>query len=358
MKKILSMLLVAVMLCTFVAATGCGTKTPDNSTPAGNDPVETLKFGLGVVASYGSAKDADGDTNGSGEVVTTAVAVLLDAEGKIVKIDLDSAQIKAAWTSAGAAVAPTSLKTKYDLGADYKMATYGASQDRNGDGKVLEWNEQADAFMATATGKTLAEVKAFVAEDGYTTGDLATAGCTINVFEFINALEKAVAAAADSQATAADALNVALVSSAPTKDATEEADGNVEVDTTIVAAVVNAEGKVVVSKTDCVQGKVTFNLTGGATVDTTAAIETKREKGDNYNMATYGASQDRNGDGKVLEWYAQADAFDAALVGKAAADFAGFADAEGYGTGDLATAGCTIGVTDMIAAAVKAATVA
>mgnify|MGYP003306567417 CR=1 FL=1 len=61
--------------------------------------------------------------------------------------------------------------------------------------------------------KTLAEAKAYMGEDAYAIGDLATAGCTIKVGEFMNALEKAVANAKDSAATAADSLNVALVSS-------------------------------------------------------------------------------------------------------------------------------------------------
>ena len=43
---------------------------------------------------------------------------------------------------------------------------------------------------------------------------------------------------------------------------------------------------------------------------------------------------------------------------KTAAEFAAFADETGYATGDLAAAGCTIGVSDMIKAATAAATVA
>ena len=74
-------------------------------------------------------------------------------------------------------------------------------------------------------------------------------------------------------------------------------------------------------------------------------------------MAAYGKKHDGS-DGKVLEWYAQAAEFDKALVGKAAADFASLADAEGYGSGDLATAGCTINISDMVKAATAAATVA
>lgn len=346
MKKILSVVLAVVMLFAVVALAGCS-------------KAETLKFGMGVVANYGDATSADGETNGAGEFNTTAVAVLLDADGKIVAIDLDTAQIATAWTSEGKVVATEDLRTKYEKGTDYGMAAYGANQDKNGDGKVLEWNEQADAFMNTAKGKTLEEVKALMTEDGYTTGDLATAGCTIHVTDFVAALDKAVASAADSAATAENKLNVALVAanSHSSADATEEADGVAQIDTTVVATVVDADGKVVVAKTDCTQGKVTFDVKGAATLAADATIKTKLEQGTDYGMAAYGTKHDGS-EGAVKEWNEQAAAFDAALVGKVAADFAALAGDDGYATGDLATAGCTMAVGDMIAAAVKASTVA
>ena len=344
MKKILSLVLVAVVVASLFALAACGNKA------------EPLKLGLGIAASYGEAKNADGDTNGSAKVTTEAVAVLLDAEGKIVDIAIDTLDASAAWTAKGKAVAAEEVKTKYELGANYNMAAYGKKHDGS-DGKVLEWFEQIDAFKATAKGKTLDEVKAYMTEDTYTTGDLAAAGCTISIGGIVKALEKAVANAADSNATADDKLNIAFAASISNADTTDEKDGSVGVDATIVAAAVNAEGKVATAKTDCVSAKITFNSKGVATYDAKAEIKTKLELGDNYNMAAYGKKHDGS-DGKVLEWYAQAAAFDAALEGKAAADFAALADADGYGTGDLAAAGCTIGINDMIKAATAAATVA
>ena len=221
MKKILSLALVLVMVLSVAALVGCS----GDKEPTGDDAA-TLKFGLGVVSNYGEAKDADGETNGAGEFNTTAVAVLLDAEGKIAAIDLDTAQIKTAWTSKGANIATEDLRTKYEKGTDYNMAAFGKKHDGT-EGAVKEWNEQADAFMATAKGKTVAEVKALMAEDGYAQGDLATAGCTIKVNDFVSALEKAVNSAADSKATAENKLSVALVAanSHSSADATEEKAG-------------------------------------------------------------------------------------------------------------------------------------
>ncbi len=352
MKKVISIALVVLLAFSVIALVGCGNTTEE---PAGNgdEAAAALKFGMGVVSSYGETKDADGDTDGAGEVNVTAVAVLLDVDNKIVAIDLDSAQNKTAWTSEGKAVAADAYKTKYEYGADYGMAVYGKKHDGS-EGKVLEWNAQADAFMATATGKTLDEVKALMGADTYAIDDLATAGCTISVGDFVAALEKAVANAADSNATTNDKLNIAFVTSASNKDADEDAEGSVEINTTIVAAVVDAEGKVVVSKTDSVQGSFKFDAKGVATSDATAEIKTKGELGADYGMAAYGKKHDGS-EGKVLEWSEQAAAFDAALVGKTASEFAAFAGEDTYAVGDLAAAGCTISVGDMIAAAEKAA---
>ncbi len=339
MKKIISIALVIVLAISVFAMAGCGNKP--------------LKFGMGVVASLGEAKNADGDTNGSGNFEVTAVAVLLDADNKIVAIDLDSADTKTAWTSEGKVVATEDFATKYEKGTDYGMAAYGKKHDGS-EGAVKEWFEQADAFMATATGKTLDEVKAMMGEDTYATGDLAAAGCTISVAGFVNALEKAVANATESAATAENKLNIGMVSSASNKDAVEDAEGSVEVTTTIVAAVIDADGKVVVSKTDSVSGKNAFDAKGAATADTKAEIKTKVELGADYGMAAYGKKHDGS-EGEVKEWFEQAAAFDATLVGKTADDFAALAGKDTYAVGDLATAGCTISVGDMIAAAEKAA---
>lgn len=361
MKKIISILLAVLVAASMLVFAACDKATTDSTnepTSADTEATATsaLKFGLGVVTEMDEPKNADGDTNGSASVNTTAVAVLLDAEGKIVDVKADTLQATAEWTADGKAVAATEMKTKYELGADYNMAAYGKKHDGS-EGEVLEWYAQIDAFAATAKGKTVEELKAFVGEDTYTTGDLAAAGCTISVGSIMKALDKAVANAVATEATSADKLNMAFATSVSNTDATEEKEGAVEVNATIVAAVTDAEGKVVVAKTDVAQTKVTFDLLGASTTDATAELKTKGELGDAYNMAAYGKKHDGS-EGAVLEWYAQAAEFDKALVGKTAAEFAAFADETGYATGDLAAAGCTIGVSDMIKAATAAATVA
>ncbi len=331
MKKVISIALVAILALSVFAMVGCGKeKTPE--TPEA--PASTgLKFGMGVVSTLSSVNDAE-DEDGSATFEATAVAVLLDKDSKIVAIDLDTADIKAQWTADGKAVVAEDLRTKYEKGTDYGMAAIGKK----------EWNEQADAFMATAVGKTLDEVKAMMGEDTMAKGDLATAGCTISVGSFVKALEEAVANAVDSKAVAENKLNLAIVTSVAPTDAEEDVEGKVEINSTIVAAVVDAEGKVVVSKTDCAQAEVKFDEEGAALTEA-GDFKTKGEKGTEYGMSAAG----------FKEWNEQAAAFDATLVGKKTADFAALMGEDTKATGDLAAAGCTIYVSDMIKAAEKAA---
>ena len=137
------------------------------------------------------------------------------------------------------------------------------------------------------------------------------------------------------------------------------ATGNAQVDATIAAVVTDAEGKIVSCRIDVAQNKM--NVADGA-VDANATFQTKMEKGDAYGMAAavnYG--MDWNGDGVVKEWYDQAKAFEAYVVGKTAAEVQAIATqvVEGHGyviAADeaLLTAGCTIQITDFVAAVVKA----
>ncbi len=333
MKKLLSIVLAVVLVLSVATLAGCGAK-------------ETLKFGLGVHAYSSGIASADADTNGKGEIVTTAAAVLLDKDGKIVKCAIDTMSNELAFTSEGKFVVANEFKSKYEKGTDYGMVAYG--------GAKKEWFEQVDAFTALVVGKTLSEVKALVADTNKGTDEVVKAGCTIIINDFVFALENAINAAAESNATADDSVKVALVSAqTSSKDATADAAGVNEVDTTVAAAAVNKDGKTTALLTDALQGKISFDAKG-VTEDVAGAITTKLVKKENYGMAQYG--NDLNGDGVVKEWFEQADAFNAACVGKTATEIKALALDTGYGTDTLQSAGCTINVADMVKAAVNATT--
>ncbi len=324
MKKFLSILLVAMMVATLLA--GCGSSAP-------------VKFGVGLDAYYDGGASATEEASGKSNVVATVAAVLVDADGKIVACDLDTVDVGVKFSVSGEAEPIAEIKTKAEQGADYGMVAWG--------GAAKEWNEQAAAFCSVATGKTLAEVKALLAADGYKGNDeVIAAGCTIGVADFVRAFEKAYNNAADSEASAKDTVNVGITAKATAKNATEEANGSVKVEIAVAGAAVNG-GKATAMVSEAVDATVEFTTAGELVTDTTVAPKTKRELGDSYGMVAYG--------GAAKEWYAQADAFDAICVGKTSTEIAALV-VDGYkGTEDVIAAGCTIGIADMAAACAKAA---
>lgn len=333
MKKILSLALCVLMLVSVLAA--CGNNTPADDNKGDNNTPATVKFGAAVSVSTPSATDATEDKAGQGSVDVTAAAVTVDKDGKIVACDLDTMQNKVTYTTEGKAVANTEFKTKRELGDAYNMVTYGQAKQ--------EWYKQADAFETLIAGKTIAEVKALVADGNKGTDEVINAGCTIMINEFVSAIEKAVANA--KAEVAADATVKATLSTSQTcTDATEEKDGSNQVEIYTFGAALK-DGKVLSADSDCVQVKFSFDITGKSTFDTSKAVQSKREQGDAYNMVAYG--------GAVKEWYAQADAFDAACEGKTAAEIAGLKAEDGKGIDSLKSAGCTIYVTGFVAAASK-----
>ncbi len=298
---------------------------------------EALKFGAGVYISTPTVTDATADKDGSGKIDVTFAAVTVDADGKIVACALDTASNTVNFTADGKSVANSEFKTKYELGKDYNMVAYG--------GAVKEWFEQADAFEALVAGKTLDEVKALVAEGNKGTDEVINAGCTIMIHEFVGAIEKAYNAAAESNVTANDTLKVTAATEQTCTDATEEKDGSNKVSTTVFAAALDAEGKVVAASSDCVEVSFTFDAKGVSTLDTAKAVVSKKEQGTNYGMVAYG--------GSAKEWFEQAAAFDAACIGKTAAEITGLQAEDGHGVADLQSAGCTIYVTGFVKAASK-----
>ncbi len=195
MRKFLSVVLCAAMLMTMFIFAGCDKK---------DDNAETLKFGFAVDAEVSAVESATADKEGKGEVVVNAAAVLVDAEGKIVKCVLDTADNTVNFTADGKAVEAGEFKTKYELGDAYGMVAYG--------GAAKEWFEQADAFAASVIGKTADEVLALVGADGKAADEVITAGCTMGVSEFVAVVSAAAKNAAESNATADCNVQLGFVS--------------------------------------------------------------------------------------------------------------------------------------------------
>ncbi len=337
MKKIIiSLLCLAALPCFSLAS--CGKKS------------EEARFGMGIYSYYSSADDASEEKDGSAAALHTVAAVLIDKNGKILDIDLDAAECTGEYNVHGSFIEKEKFSTKKELGDSYGMSKYGTDRDDNG--KVLEWDEQAEAFENTVKGKTLEQVKALVS-DSYGTEEVIKAGCTIAVSDFVKAIEKAFANARP-YTEHADEVELGIVSvQSDCKNASEEADGINNIETYFAAALKDHDDKVVALALDAAEAEMKFDMHGKALTSTSDTIPTKNELGANYGMAKYGT--DTNGDGKILEWFEQADVFASYCKGKTAAQISGLIYKDGYAIPDIQAAGCTIYISDMAKAAVKAA---
>ncbi len=351
MKKILALVLLACMALSIV---GCPAPTPE--TPAEAD----YKLGMAVVVSTASS------TTGNAQVDATVATVVVDADGKIVLCRIDVAQNKMTVTDGIVDPAKT-FETKMELGTRYGMSTNPYSPDNDGDGRVLEWDVQTKEFEKYVVGKTAAQVLAIETKEanGHQIAvdeALLSAGCTIQITDYIEAV---AAACNDEQAMSFKAVPgsftlgvAAKTSAADSTSATADADGLVAMYSDFAATVV-ADGKIVAALNDAIQPKIAINTLGE--IGTTTYTATKRNLKEAYNMATWGASQDGDGDGRVLEWYLQSEAFSKHVVGMTADQVAAMTTAANLINYQMSTdealvaAGCTMQITGIKAVVSQAA---
>lgn len=151
------------------------------------------------------------------------------------------------------------------------------------------------------------------------------------------------------EATAATTAKtgLAVISSIAKSTSVGEADGLAQVDSTVVAVLVGADGKILDCKIDAAQTKINFSAEGKLVTDIATIFKSKQELGTEYGMGTKS--------GIAKEWNEQADAFAAYIVGKTVEEVKGIAvNEEGVATEADLTSSVTIHIGDFIAAVDKA----
>lgn len=108
---------------------------------------------------------------------------------------------------------------------------------------------------------------------------------------------------------------LAVVSSMGSSKDAEDGDGLAQVDSVAAAVVIDGDGKIVSCKLDTAQNKMGFTAEGK--VVKTEEFKTKKELKEDYNMKA------ASGIGK--EWYEQAEAMEAYVIGKTAEEIKGIA---------------------------------
>ena len=347
MKKLLAMLLALMMVLSLAA---CGTTEEPVEEPVEEpteepteEPVEetteaTYTLGLGVVVNQ--AIEGKAQTN------TTMAAVVLDAEGNIVAVDLDVAQSNCPKTEAGAFTAEGfDDRTKTEKGPDYGMTVASPIG--------AEWDAQMAAFEAWAIGKTVDYITGveLVESNGHMVAaneaDL-YAGCTMAIGDFqaavADALNNTVEFTADSFK-----LGLGVVTSCTVKEASADAAGSIEMYTDYAAVVTAEDGTILAARLDAIQPKIVLNSDN--TLAGSEDLRSKYTKKEDYGMTVASPI--------AAEWYTQADAYCTYVVGKVAADLEAIELVEHNGhmvalnEADL-YAGCTMQVGSYIEATVKA----
>ena len=144
------------------------------------------RLGLGVDTNIAKSKNAAADADGQAQAYSIYAAASFAPDGTVTSCILDGTQTNVNFNAKGEITNDVTIPTltKNQLKEEYDMKKASSI------GK--EWYEQAAAFAAYVTGKTVAEVKGVALDEtGHPTGaDLATS-VTISVGAFQKCLEKA-----------------------------------------------------------------------------------------------------------------------------------------------------------------------
>ncbi len=348
MKRISTMLLAAILTASALTACAGNAAAPSSASESAAASVAVsaaptqVKAGLAVLTTSAKSTDA-GENDGAAKSDSVVAAIMIGEDGKILACNLDVLQSTINFSKDGKILTDlaTTFKTKQELKENYGMKAASKIQK--------EWYEQANFLSAYVIGKTVEEVKGIaINEKGVATGSDLTASVTIKVPDYIAAIEKAAANAVETVASPQDRLGLAMVDNiAKSKDAGEN-DGLAQTYTTYAAVTVGTDGKITGCALDATQANVNFDATGKITTDLSAAVKTKNELKDGYGMRA--ASKI----GK--EWYEQAAAYAAYVIGKTADEVSGIAvDESAKATDTELLAGVTVSVGDFNAVVAKAA---
>lgn len=172
-KKLIS--IIAIVLLLTMVFTGCG-----NAASAAG----TTKMGFGAVTTIAKSKDAAADKDGVAQAYTELACVVIDKDGKIVNVWIDSIQSNIAISATGTikTALDTKVQTKRELGDKYNMKAASKL------GK--EWYEQADAMEKFLIGKTKADIQALKLTEGKS--EDMKASVSITVTNYLAAVVKAI----------------------------------------------------------------------------------------------------------------------------------------------------------------------
>ena len=279
--------------------------------------------GLGHVANYAytaavAATDTAAAKPHAGQIDATAAMVVFDKDGKVLENRIDVVQVKFTTTEDNDGLQLTNavdgdIKTKLELGTNYNMVKFGHA--------VAEVDAQIESFADWTIGKTLAEIKAALNGTKLAEGTLAT--CTINVKDFVDAMEVAWALKDEEEVTLPESYSVGVnfksgLYYSNNKEVTIDLGGVVVADGKVIAAQIDALDLQFVPAADSIAFNDNTKYVKKENDTVVDNAVSKKELGDAYAMklsetVTHGSER---------EWYEHADIIEHLVVGKTAAQIA------------------------------------
>lgn len=333
-------LVLAGTLAAALLLSGCGEKKNDSdsgsmsgsgsmSTSQSESQTAAWRTGLGVVTKAEATEHA-------GTITTTAAAVLLDADGKLVDVMLDELESSVSTDGSGAVTMPSDYRTKRQKGTDYPLEEVSSIQK--------SWAEQADAFADYLTGRTPEEVKKLELDESGKAKDVdLLSGCTIVVEPYRDAILRACENAKALGAAKGDrtVLGIEASNGSSGNSAIDDKDLTAQVNVILAALTLDENDRVTSAMADETEPAVTVSADG--TVTAPEDIRTKLEQGDDYGMRK--ASQ------LGKEWYEHSEGYCDYLKGKNVTEV-GRIPADGSDADLLAL--CTISTENLQKAVLKA----
>ena len=330
MKKFLSILLSVVTLLSLLSLVGCGGK---------------MKFGMGSTVYRDNVMNAKENTPGGIDTTLTVAAVLLDDQGKIADCAIDAIELAVKFDAQGKLLDLGDVKSKYEMGDSYGMKEYSKADK--------EWYQQVDSFVKLIKGKTITDIKALMTTEKKGNKEVVKAGCTIEIEDFIRAIENAVNNARETKAKKNSNIKVAMITEVSKfKDAAADAYGEALAEISFAATAIENGDKVKDVFLDEIEVSTKFDISG-ANTNTGDIVISKKSAKESYGMAEYG--EDLNKDGKVLEWYKQAEVLEKAMKNKKSSEIDEMVSKNGYADKEVQKAGCTIKISTLAKVASKAA---
>lgn len=299
----------ALLSCAVAAAlllSGCrkggsnsGSMSSSNAMSGSSGSASTTQTG-GWKTGLGILTEASDEAR-TGTIHTIAAAVLLDGDGKLADVMLDELEVEVTADGKGVVTMPTDYRTKRQKGGDYPLAA--ASSLKKG------WAEQADDFADYLTGMTPEQASMLETDkDGKAVDADLLSGCTIRVDRYRDAVAKACTNASALGAAKGDRVSLGVEAENASSDitATDDKDVNAEVDLTVVALTLDADGRVTSAIGDMAEPALTIAADGGVTAPDT--VRSKLELGDSYGM--------RNASSLGKEWYEHSEGYCSYLKGK------------------------------------------